>query len=99
MVGIPAKIRENKRVMADIRQSLFQKPHERIRSIKELNKMISDSKEVKEWNLDINLEPDTIEARVLKRPQIFQQSTYQDNKTTTTARPLDDTKILGTIVH
>lgn len=99
LVGIPAKIRENKRVMADIRQSLFQKPHERIRSIKELNKMISDSKEVKEWNLDINLEPDTIEAKVLKRPQIFQQSTYQDNKTTTTARPLDDTKILGTIVH
>lgn len=71
-MGIPAKIRENKRVMADIRQSLFQKPHERIRSIKELNKMISDSKEVKEWNLNINLEPDTIEARVLKRPQIYQ---------------------------
>jgi hypothetical protein len=58
--------------MADIRQSLFQNPHERIRSIKELNRMISDSKEVKEWNLQINLEPDTIEARVLKRPQIYQ---------------------------
>ena len=71
MVGIPAKIRENKRVMADIRQSLFQKPPERIRSIKALNKMISESKEVKEWNLEISLEPDTIEARVLKRPQIY----------------------------
>jgi len=80
LVGIPAKIRENKRVMADIRQSLFQKPHERIRSIKELNRMISDSKEVKEWNLDINLEPDTIEARVLKRPQIYQpaNASYHD---------------------
>jgi hypothetical protein len=33
--------------------------------------MISDSKEVKEWNLDINLEPDTIEAKVLKRPMIY----------------------------
>ena len=54
--------------MADIRQSLFQKPPERIRSIKELNRMISSSKEVREWNLEINLEPDTIEARVLKRP-------------------------------
>jgi hypothetical protein len=72
LVGIPAKTRENKRVMADIRQSLFQKPPERIRSIKALNRMISDSKEVKEWNLQINLEPDTIEARVLKRPQIYQ---------------------------
>ena len=68
LVGIPAKIRENKRVMAEIRQSLFQKPPERIRSIKELNSMIAASKEVKEWNLDIQLEPDTIEARVLKRP-------------------------------
>ena len=79
LVGIPAKIRENKRVMADIRQSLFQKPPERIRSIKALNRMISDSKEVKEWNLQINLEPDTIEARVLKRPQIYQPApAYHD---------------------
>ena len=71
MVGIPAKIRESKKVMAEIRQSLFQKPPERIRSIKELNRMIADSKEVQEWNLDINLEPDQIEARVLKRPSIM----------------------------
>ena len=80
LVGIPAKIRENKKVMADIRQSLFQKPHERIASIKELNRMIADSKEVKEWNLDINLEPDTIEANVLKRPSIFQPSGVFDEK-------------------
>jgi len=53
--------------------------------------MIADSKEVQEWNLDINLEPDTIEARVLKRPQIY--SAGQND------RALDDTKILGTIVH
>jgi hypothetical protein len=105
LVGIPAKIRENKKVMADIRQSLFQKPHERIGSIKELNRMISDSKEVKEWNLDINLEPDTIEAKVLKRPQIYQPSNGFNEKGQPssggqiTARPLDDTKILGTIVH
>lgn len=58
--------------MADIRQSLFQKPPERITSIKDLNNLIANSKEVKDWNLDINLEPDTIEARVLKRPQIYQ---------------------------
>ena len=90
--------------MADIRQSLFQKPHERIASIKELNRMISDSKEVKEWNLDINLEPDTIEAKVLKRPQIFQPNNTVNEKGQMvpgqiSARPLDDTKILGTIVH
>lgn len=75
-MGIPSKIRENKKVMADIRQSLFQKPHERIGSIKELNRMISDSKEVKEWNLEINVEPDKIEANVLKRPQIYTPISY-----------------------
>jgi hypothetical protein len=95
--------------MADIRQSLFQKPHERIRSIKELNRMISDSKEVKEWNLDINLEPDRIEAKVLKRPLIYQAPNSHHDKQASaqssgkpgslTTRPLDDTKILGTIVH
>jgi len=68
LVGIPAKIRESKKIMSEIRQSLFQKPPERISSIKDLNKLIANSKEVKDWNLDINLEPDTIEAKVLKRP-------------------------------
>jgi hypothetical protein len=68
LVGIPAKIRESKKIMSEIRQSLFQKPPETIASIKDLNKLIANSKEVKDWNLDINLEPDTIEAKVLKRP-------------------------------
>jgi hypothetical protein len=68
--------------MADIRQSLFQKPQERIASIKELNRMIADSKEVKEWNLDLNMEPDRIEANVLKRPMIYQPiPNYTGDKT------------------
>lgn len=33
--------------------------------------MIADSKEVKEWDLQINLEPDNIEAKILKRPGII----------------------------
>jgi hypothetical protein len=39
--------------------------------------MIAESKEVQEWNLDINVEPDTIEARVLKRPIIYSGSQQQ----------------------
>ena len=66
--------------------------------------MISDSKEVKEWNLDINFEPDRIEASILKRPQIFQKvAGYGDKQqsatTTIQTRTLDNTQILGTIVH
>lgn len=33
--------------------------------------MIADSKEVKDWDLQINLQPDEIEAKVLKRPGIM----------------------------
>lgn len=33
--------------------------------------MIADSKEVKEWDLQLNLEPDQIEAKVLKKPGII----------------------------
>lgn len=33
--------------------------------------MISDSKEVKEWDLELNVEPDQIEAKVLKKPGIL----------------------------
>jgi len=104
LVGIPAKIRENKRIMADIRQSLFQKPPERISSIKDLNRLISNSKEVKEWDLEISLEPDTIEAKILKRPSIYQNNPHQEGgmggmQQQQSTRSLDDTKILGTCVH
>lgn len=89
--------------MADIRQSLFQRPHERIKSIKDLNRTISQSKEVQDWNLQISFEPDTIEAKVLKRPQIYQTiSSAQPDKNgmlPVGTKTLDDTKILGTIVH
>jgi len=34
--------------------------------------MIAESKEVQEWNLKIDLEPYTIEAKVLTRPSILQ---------------------------
>ena len=54
--------------MADLRMSLFQKPDQRIRSIKDLNQTISKSKEMKEWDLVIDPEPDEINAKVLDRP-------------------------------
>lgn len=33
--------------------------------------MIAHSQEVQEWNLDISLEPDEIEAKILKKPSIY----------------------------
>jgi hypothetical protein len=100
-VGIPPKIRENKRIMADIRQSLFQRPEDRIKSISNLNRMIADSKEVKEWELQLNLEPDEIEAKVLKRPGILMFPSSQASGAggfQPTGQSLDDTNILRQIV-
>lgn len=39
--------------------------------------MIAQSEEVKQWGLDIQLNPDTIEARVLEKPQIFETPNFQ----------------------
>ena len=38
--------------------------------------MISESKEVQQWGLDIALQPDTIEAKVLERPKIFESPNF-----------------------
>jgi hypothetical protein len=94
LVGIPQQIRENKRQMAEIRQSLFQQPAERITSICDLNKMIAESKEVREWDLQINLQPDEIMAKILKKPSIF----VTDAQGKQTTQLLDDPRILNTIV-
>jgi hypothetical protein len=95
LVGIPPKIRENKKIMADIRQSLFQKPDDRIKSITSVNKMIADSKEVKEWELAINIAPDEIEAKVLKRPSILGLASAAQGSG---GQSLDDPNVLRQIV-
>ena len=38
--------------------------------------MIAQSEEVKQWGLDIQLQPDTIEAKVLEKPQIFETPNF-----------------------
>ena len=43
--------------------------------------MISQSKEVKQWGLEIELTPDTIEASVLERPKIFETPNFQQQTT------------------
>jgi hypothetical protein len=57
--------------------------------------MISESKEVREWDLQINLQPDEITAKILKKPSIY----VTDEKTgKQTTQLLDDPRILNTIV-
>jgi hypothetical protein len=67
--------------------------------------MIADSKEVKEWELQINLQPDEIEAKVLKRPAILQypsSGSQSPGSPTHVQSPgiktLEDTNILRQIV-
>lgn len=64
--------------------------------------MIADSKEVKEWELSINLQPDEIEAKVLKRPSILPIGAQPGSPGVQGAvvgqQVLDDTNILRQIV-
>jgi hypothetical protein len=64
--------------------------------------MIADSKEVKEWELSINLQPDEIEAKVLKRPSILPIGAQPGKPLIQGAvvgeQVLDDTNILRQIV-
>jgi hypothetical protein len=41
--------------MADIRTSSMQKSSKRVQSIKTVSKLIAESKDVRDWNLEINL--------------------------------------------
>lgn len=111
LVGIPQKVRENKKTMAAMRQSLFQKPHDRIRSICELNEMIANSKDVQQWGLEISLTPDTIEAKVLERPKIYESPNFAAQTARSNQGPggmkgdgknsrvLDNSNYLNTMVH
>jgi hypothetical protein len=54
--------------------------------------MIAKSQEVAEWDLNIALEPDEIEAKILKKPSI-----YIGNQMTT-IKSLDDCNVLRSIV-
>jgi hypothetical protein len=38
--------------------------------------MIAQSKDVQQWGLEISLTPDTIEAKVLDRPKIFESPNF-----------------------
>ena len=78
--------------MMDIRKSMFQQPHERIRSVIELSKTIGQSKDAKEWDLQFEIEPDRIEAKILPRPSIIDP--YGP-----ASKSLEDTRVLNSIVH
>lgn len=38
--------------------------------------MIAQSKEVQDWGLDLQLDPDTIEAKVLDKPSIWETPNF-----------------------
>lgn len=60
--------------------------------------MIANSKEVKEWNLEISLEPDFIEGKILKKPSIL-FDTKQGNTIVTKPKSLDDQRVLQSIIQ
>lgn len=72
--------------------------------------MISSSEEVKQWGLELELTPDTIQSKVLNRPKIYETPNFiaQTSKSTpeecikgpgTSVRVLDSAQPLQTMVH
>lgn len=74
--------------------------------------MIAQSKEVQQWGLDIELTPDTIEAKVLDKPNIFEtpnflhqtarpgtSHTNMQKGTGNTSRVLESSNCLNSMVH
>ena len=57
--------------MADIRTASLQRPQERIESILALNKVIRNSKEVREWDIQMEVVPDEIDGKVMDRPSLW----------------------------
>ena len=54
---------------------------------------------MKEWNLEISLAPDEIEAKILTRPVIFDKEGDASSKQQGMVRSLEDTSILRSIVY
>jgi len=77
-------------MMAKLRTALFQRPHERINSIKHINGLIAKSKEMTDWNIGVTLEPDEIEGKVLPRPSIKNNNGPP--------KSLEDIQILGKVI-
>lgn len=77
--------------------------------------MIANSKDVQQWGLEISLTPDTIEAKVLDRPKIYESPNFNaqtsrggvppgtppQGKQTDgkSSRILDNSNYLNTMVH
>lgn len=80
--------------MADIRTASLQRPSERVESILELNKIIRESKEIKEWSIEMNIVPDEIDAKVLERPSVW----LKDGEKGAITKSLDDNRFLNSCV-
>ncbi len=75
--------------------------------------MIANSKDVQQWGLEISLTPDTIEAKVLDRPKIYESPNFaaQTSRGNQPGQPggmksdgknsrlLDNSNYLNTMVH
>lgn len=58
-----------------------------------VSKLISNSKIAKDWDLQLSVEPDQIEAKILERPEILVSGAAQAG-----TQSLENTRILSEIV-
>eukprot|EP00347_Sterkiella_histriomuscorum_P022852 403336910 len=91
LVGLPPSIKNDKRALIELRQKIFQEPHEKVQNLQYLSRKLSMSKELKDWNLELSVGSDQIDAQILKKPQVY--------STIVNKQQFAETNVLRTIVH
>lgn len=99
MVGIPTNVREDFRAMSEIKKSIFLNPTQKIQNITELSRMIAKSTIAKDWDLQLNVDPDQIEAKILPRPSIINPQSSSASGSGVISLEENHKKTLGTVVH
>ena len=91
LVGIPPEAKADPLFMADLRSSCVQEPNERVSTISELTGKIAEGEGLKNWEIEVSLTPDTIDAKVLQRPRIMRTPNFEAQIKTVEPADKDDT--------
>lgn len=98
MIGIPNDVRRDFRAMMEVKKAIFLRPDEKVEKASALTKMVAASKTAKEWDLQLSIDPDQIEAQILPRPYIIDpyKKSSEESYLSLEENPK---KTLGSVVH
>jgi hypothetical protein len=99
MIGIPTEVRRDFRAMLDVKKAIFLRPDEKVGMANGLTQLIAESKTAKEWDLQLSVDPDQIEANILPRPYIIDPYKKPSPEPALISLEENPKKTLGSVVH